>query len=300
MDWTATGRVPNFDAGNPAPSPFTEFSKLCGAAMQNLTISSNGIRMNVVAAGAGRPVVFLHGIGWDHEMWLPLQQELSARYRVIVGDHRGHGRSDKPPGPYEIEQFADDWYGVLKQLEVENACIIGFSLGGKIAQAFVTKYPEMVSALMLACTTGRPNADSKVNTEKRISETLAKGGVAAAQWAAKIIFAPQYAAAEPKKIEEFIQWRGAMDQNALVETARAGTRFDVVDRLKAIKAPAQVVLGEADMLTKPDAVEALWAAMPAGTDLIRVPGAGHMLPVEQPQRFKEIVSSFLDRHYPAG
>jgi 3-oxoadipate enol-lactonase len=255
--------------------------------------------MNMVEAGQGRPVVFIHGIGWDHQMWLPLQKELSARYRVIVGDGRGHGRSDKPAGPYEIEQFADDWYGALMQLDVQNACVIGFSLGGRIAQAFVTRYPEMVSALMLACTTGRRNAESKANTEKRISETLKNGGVAAARWAAKMIFAEQYAAAEPERIEEFIQWRGSMDQNALVETARAGARFDATDQLKTIEAPVQVVLGEADMLTKPDAVKDLWAACPAGTELIGVPGAGHMLPVEQPERFKEIVSAFLDKHYPA-
>src|SRR5665213_2826208 len=107
--------------------------------MKTRMISTNGIRMNVVESGQGRPVVFLHGLGWDHEMWLPFMGKLADRYRVIAGDTRGHGRTDKPPGPYSIQTFSDDWHGALQGLDAKSACAVGFSKGGMVAQTLAVQ-----------------------------------------------------------------------------------------------------------------------------------------------------------------
>jgi pimeloyl-ACP methyl ester carboxylesterase len=266
--------------------------------MKTKMLSTNGTRMNVVEAGKGRPLVFLHGLGWDHEMWLPFMTEFSGRYRVIAGDTRGHGSSDKPPGPYSIQMFSDDWHGALQSLGVKDACIIGFSQGGMIAQMLAVQHPEDVGALLLACTTCRSSPDAKQILEDRIREARSNGAEAAARLAAKSVFSPAFIAAHPERLETFVSWRAAMDQAAIAEATRAAYGFDVASALRSIDVPVKVVYGECDQLTKPQLVKNLAEALPEGTELVGVPEAGHMVPIEQPRRFEEIVSTFLDKYYP--
>jgi pimeloyl-ACP methyl ester carboxylesterase len=88
-----------------------------------------------------------------------------------------------------------------------------------------------------------------------------------------------------------------MAQEPLFEATRAGAGFDVSKELARVSVPTVVVYGDEDALTPPAVVKQVAAAVP-GAELIGVPGAGHMIPVEQPERFEQIVGSFLDKHYP--
>jgi pimeloyl-ACP methyl ester carboxylesterase len=233
-------------------------------------------------------------------MWLPFMATFSERYRVIAGDTRGHGSSDKPAGPYSIQMFSDDWHGVLQSLGVNEACIIGFSQGGMIAQTLAVQHPEDVGALVLTCTTCKSSPDAKQMLEDRIREAKLNGAEAAARLAAKSVFSPRFIAAHPERLEAFVSWRAAMDQAAIAEATRAAYGFDVASALGAINVPVKVVYGEGDQLTTPQLVRNLAAALPQGTELVGVPDAGHMVPIEQPHKFEEIVSTFLDKHYPCN
>lgn len=268
--------------------------------MKSRMLSTNGIRMNVVESGEGRPVVLLHGLGWDHQLWKSVIEKFSDRYRVIAGDTRGHGGSDKPPGPYSIQKFSDDWHGALHALDVKGACIVGFSQGGMIAQTLAVQHPEDVGALLLVCTTCRSNPGVKDILEERIKQARVNGPEAAARLAAKGIFSNGFVSANPARIEEFVRWRAAMDQDALVEATRAAYNFDLADQLRTIRVPATVVFGEEDALTPPAVVKQVAQALPEGTQIVGVPGAGHMIPFEQPQNFAKILAAFLDQHYPAN
>jgi Predicted hydrolases or acyltransferases (alpha/beta hydrolase superfamily) len=94
-------------------------------------IQVNGLRMHYLAQGHGPAVVLLHGLGSCAEDWSLLQAPaLSQWYRVLMPDLRGHGRSDKPPGPYTVYQMADDIAGFLRALGMDSAHIVGLSLGG--------------------------------------------------------------------------------------------------------------------------------------------------------------------------
>ena len=100
--------------------------------------------MMVVEAGRGRPLVFLHGLGWDHTLWARQVARYAGTYRVTAGDTRGHGGSAKPPGPYSIDLFADDWAALLDALGVRDACLVGFSQGGMIATQLAIARPDLV------------------------------------------------------------------------------------------------------------------------------------------------------------
>lgn len=262
-----------------------------------MKIATNGIQMHVADTGAGRPLVFLHGLGWDHLLWQSATRRFAGAYRVIAGDTRGHGESDKPAGPYTIATFADDWHGALAALGVRDACLVGFSQGGMIAQWLAVRHPEDVGALCLVSTSCRVDPGVREKLEERIRIARVEGAAAAAHAAAGSVFSSGYAAAHPDAIERFVAWRAAMAQEPLFEATRAGVGFDVSKELARVSVPTLVVYGDEDALTPPAVVKQVAAAVP-GAELIGVPGAGHMIPVEQPERFEQIVGSFLDKHYP--
>jgi 3-oxoadipate enol-lactonase len=264
----------------------------------SLRLSTNGITMFVVDAGNGRPVVFLHGLGWDHSLWNRAMARFKDRYRVIAADTRGHGLSRKPAGPYSVQTFADDWHGLLVGLGLKRPCLVGLSQGGMIAQLLAVQHPDAIGALVLVSTACRSDPAVRDKLEERIRKMQSEGPEAAARLAAQSIFSPRFLSSKPAAVEAFVQWRAAMDQAPLMEAARAAYGFDLTDKLRAVSVPSMVVYGEDDALTPPSLVAQVAAALP-GSKLVGVPEAGHMIPFEQPAAFEAILASFLDQHYPA-
>lgn len=103
--------------------------------------------------GEGAPLVLIMGWTASSESWDPqLVEELSRFYTVIVFDNRGTGRSDKPDLEYSIEMMTDDVAGLLEAINIQKAHVLGFSMGGMIAQELALRYPEKVSSLILCGT----------------------------------------------------------------------------------------------------------------------------------------------------
>jgi pimeloyl-ACP methyl ester carboxylesterase len=119
------------------------------------TVEVNGIEMHVQLLGAGEPLVLLHGFtgcggDWRHVFDL---DELARRYRLIVPDARGHGRSTNPAGTFTHRQCALDLAGLLDQLSVPRARAIGMSLGGNTLLHLTTRAPERIDAMVLVSAT---------------------------------------------------------------------------------------------------------------------------------------------------
>jgi 3-oxoadipate enol-lactonase len=268
-------------------------------AAQPRQVPTRTIEMTVVEAGRGRPLVFLHGLGWDHTLWSRQVARYAGTWRVIAGDTRGHGGSAKPAGPYTLELFADDWAALLDALAVRDACLVGFSQGGMIAMQLAIARPDLVGALVLVSTSCRAHASGRANMEARIAAMRAEGPEAAARVGAASVFSPTFRAANPQRIEAFVAWRAAMAQEPLVAAMRAATNFDVRAGLATVAKPCLVIAGTADTLTRPDAVAEVAATIP-GARYKTVEGAGHMIPVEQPEAFDRLLDAFLAQHFPAS
>ena len=100
-------------------------------------------------AGSGEPLILLHGNGESGEYFINQIEHFQSRYRVIVPDTRGHGKSPRGAAPFTIAQFACDLYDFMQAHGIDRAVILGFSDGANIAMKFAMQHPEMVKALIL-------------------------------------------------------------------------------------------------------------------------------------------------------
>lgn len=127
------------------------------------TIAVNGINFHYWAVGQGPDIVMLHGLGGNLAIWhLKVVPLLRQEYRVTTYDLRGHGRSDMPPTGYTTGDMADDLYGILNGLEIEQAHLIGHSLGADVALHFALRYPDRAGKLILI----EPGLPAMVNLRK--------------------------------------------------------------------------------------------------------------------------------------
>lgn len=122
--------------------------------MTELYAEVNGIKICYEIHGEGKPVILIHGFGSSKDNWKLAQVgSLSEKFKVIIMDNRGAGKSDHLDEQYLMEMFADDINALMKYLKIEKAHIIGLSLGGMIAQTFAIHYHERVDKLILINTT---------------------------------------------------------------------------------------------------------------------------------------------------
>ncbi len=260
-------------------------------------VEANGIAVHVAEAGAGPPLVLLHALGWDHRQWEHHFAHYAARYHVLAVDVRGHGKTTVAPGPYTLELFRDDLLATFDALGIAKAAVVGFSLGGMIAQYFTAVAPERVAALALISTVCRTDPALRQMMEERIAANQAKGPRAAAETVVRTLFSEPFREAEPEFLEKFYAWRVASPQDPIFESMRATFALDICNALPAFKMPCMVVAGGADAATTPDNVARLAEAIPGAT-FQTIPDSGHLIPIEQPVAFRDCLDGFLAQHYP--
>lgn len=104
----------------------------------------NDIELYYDLHGEGEPIIFSHGWLEECSMWGSQVESFAKNYAVILYDHRGHGRSDKPRGNYSLQVLSNDLYSLMQKLKLENAALVGFSLGGMAALIFALEHPDKV------------------------------------------------------------------------------------------------------------------------------------------------------------
>lgn len=258
----------------------------------------SGASLHVECSGppAALPVVFVHGHPISGAMWRATARELSDRYRCIVPDLRGHGRSDAPT-PDEarrttVGDFADDLILVLEELGVDRACVfVGLSMGGIILFELFRRYPERIAALVL-CNT-RANAETEEGRRARLerAETALQEG--ARPIADAMIGAVVADTAEPALRAEV--------HRLMCETAPTGvaagacalaSRPDSWRTLPTINVPTLVVAGDRDSITPLPMMMEIHHAIP-GSRLVSFDSSGHIPPMERPREFSQVLRAFL-------
>jgi pimeloyl-ACP methyl ester carboxylesterase len=241
--------------------------------------------------------VLIEGLGYDSWMWYRQLPAFSRRFRVLVYDNRGVGRSGKPPGPYTHAQNAADLAGLLDYLGGQRAHVLGISMGGFIAQEFALAYPGRVAGLVLGCTGfGGPHM-VPVSPEAQRA-LLPAPDLAPAEKIRRsmpIAFGNQRWPEEHREeFQQIIGWRLAYPQppDAAVAQAMAALTFDTESRLGTISAPTLVIAGTADRVVPPENSRLLAAAIP-GARLALLECAGHLMFIEAYERFNREVVEFL-------
>ena len=246
--------------------------------------------------GIGLPVIFLHAFPLNRSMWTDLSAALlkEQRYRLVALDWRGFGESTINNMVSTMELFADDVAGLMDTLGMRQAILCGLSMGGYAALAFLRKYPQRLSGLILADT--RPGADSeeaKVNRERvaHLAETRGNGVIADLQ-VPKLIsdYTHRYHPEVAARIRRMIAT--ATPSGIAAASRGMAQRADLTHLLPSILFPTLVVVGESDAITPPDMAREFAAKIP-GAQTVVIPYAGHLSNLEQPENFFEVVRSFL-------
>jgi 3-oxoadipate enol-lactonase len=256
-------------------------------------LAPSGVRIAWERRGAGEPLLLIHGLGYARWGWEPVADGLAEAHEVVLFDNRGIGESDAPTGPYAVQDLALDAVAVLDAAGLQRAHILGTSLGGMIALQLVLDHPARVDKLVLACTTpgGAGSAPMPERTVRLLAEAQGLPAEIALRRFVENAFAPH---PDPAQIERIMRHRIATAQSpaAWAAQASAGTAFDVWDRLGEIRAQTLVLTGDQDAVVDPKNSDLLAARIPEAR-LEVFDGGGHLFFWEQPDRFVDAVTEFL-------
>jgi len=260
--------------------------------------ADDSVRIHFVEWGnpRGEPVLFLHGLGTDNIGWARQRRAFGADYRCVAVDNRGSGRSDKPEGPYDLEQLASDAMMVLDELGIDSAHVIGASMGGALSQIVAVRHRDRVRSLTLACTACSLRPWRKELFDGWIDlireEGIRQFAIHNLEW----IFGPR----SFRRLYPIAVVLGPY----LLRTSEAGLLGQlealravdprIAEQLSTITAPTLVITGSQDILTPvADAEEIAYRIN--GSELVIIRGAAHGFMVEQASAFNQVVKDFVDR-----
>lgn len=268
-----------------------------GVGREGRSASAPALHYSVRAPRSGkRPrhtVVLSHAIGCDLAMWDELANLLAADCRVIAYDHRGHGSSDAPPGPYSMAELADDAARLLRELDTGPVLWVGLSLGGMVGQELALRHPSLVGALVLAHTTSGYPAAARQAWEQRIVTVGEQGIEAIADAVMNRYFHERFRAERPAVVARFRRRLVSTDPAGYMGCCAAVGAVDTTARLGAIAAPTLVIAGALDQGTPVEMSRVLAEGIPAAR-LTVLEDASHLGAVEQPRAFVAAVLAFLD------
>ena len=236
-------------------------------------------------------VVLTHGLGGDLEFWAPHLDALAAHHRVLRWDLRGAGGSTKAPGPYSPALFARDLAGLLDELKISRANLVGHSGGGVVSQRFALDFPDRVESLVLVSTSSEVGERAR-HAWNRLADAVERGGFGPEREPDARGFSPSFAAARPDVVQELARRTRRNDPASYAASARAFGGYDWTAELGRITAPTLILQGLADAMTPPGGSVILARGIPRSR-LIMVPDAGHNLPLEMSALFASAVLAFL-------
>lgn len=259
-----------------------------------MKVTANGVSMRYTLDGpASAPVVTLsHSLATDLSMWDPQMPALTARYRVLRYDTRGHGGTDAPAGAYTLEQLAEDARALLRALGIPRTHWVGLSMGGMIGQVLALTPPGVLASLALCDTTSRIPPEAKPVWDDRIRTAETRGMEPLVEPTLARWLTLPFRARRADVVERVATMIRRTDPRGYVGCCHAIAALDLTDRLGAIALPTLIVVGADDAGTPVAASRAIHERIP-GSELVVIESASHLSNLEQPEAFDRAVSAFL-------
>lgn len=237
-------------------------------------------------------LVLSHSLACSVRMWDEQIEAFRDRYRILAYDTRGHGHTDAPAGAYTLEQLADDLKSLLDHVGVSRPHYCGLSMGGMIGQTFALKYPGILASLTLADTTCRYPAEAWPVWQDRIKTAEDKGIQPLVEPTLARWFTEPYRKAHPQTMQRIGQLIAATPVAGYVGCCHAIPKINVSARLKEIRCPILVVVGEDDPGTPVAMAREIHDSAP-GSKLVVIPKAAHLSNIEQSEGFNRALGEFL-------
>ncbi|WP_433167315.1 alpha/beta fold hydrolase [Kribbella sp. CA-247076] len=246
------------------------------------------MRLNYVETGpADAPVVLLgSSLGTTHAMWAPQTGVLSERFRVVAFDHRGHGESEVPAGPYTIDDLGGDILELLDTLGADQASYVGISLGGAVGLWLAENAPDRFHRFALLCPPCNPAENAQMWTE-RAAKVRAEGTQAITELTLGRWFLPGFDDLDPVR-EQLLD---TPDEGYAACCEALGTT-DLTPGLKDITAPVLLVTTEQDESVPPETVIPLASAIP-GAHLEIIENAAHLVSYSHPDTINPLLLAHL-------
>lgn len=256
----------------------------------------NGVRIGYIDRGNkdGLPIVFMHGMAFDHQMWTPQIKLFENGFRVVAFDMRGHGRSEAGDGQFTFRHLAEDCVGLLDHLGIEQAVLCGLSMGGAVAQRVFELHPEPVRALVLCDTTCQADTDDSKKRRELAIQSIKKEGMGPfTEGFLKTVFAPANFSKHGEAIEKI---RGIILSSPPIGICGAllaqAARTDLCRMLFQIDVPTLVMVGAEDSLSTPDMMETMAESIPNAHFRV-IPEAAHVSNLENTEEFNRELQAFL-------
>jgi 2-succinyl-6-hydroxy-2,4-cyclohexadiene-1-carboxylate synthase len=268
----------------------------------------DGLKYHVAVTGEGPPLVLLHGFTGSSRNWRGVVARLAAQYRCIAIDLPGHGQTGAPDDPdrYQMLRVAADLEQLLNRLDVGPAHWLGYSMGGRLALFAALRKPHLVRSLILeSASPGLASANERLSRREQDEELagrIERDGLEAfvAEWEALPLFATQRHLPDSVQVDLRRQ-RLSNSTNGLAGSLRGtgiGVQPSLWPELDQVQAETLLLAGELD--TKFVAINRRMVERMQGARLTIVPGSGHTIHLEKPERFTSEVSAFLNRQSPGG
>ncbi|MGC8605188.1 MAG: alpha/beta fold hydrolase [Desulfomonilaceae bacterium] len=249
--------------------------------------------------GAGTPLVMIRGLGSNADHWYAQAPFLAEYFKVIIFDNRGIARSSDPGGDYTVPMMAADTLGLMDALNLEQAYVMGLSMGGMIAQELAINYPARIKALVLVCTHCGGTAQIGPSTEVTalFKEMIFENTPEAKIRSASALFDQGTLRNSPDipKYYSDVSLKNPARTETLIKQWQAVLQHDTFDRLSQIVAPTLVVTGAEDLLIPPENSKILVKKIP-NAELKVIPHAGHQVLIEQAASCNEAILEFLNRY----
>jgi len=246
------------------------------------------------STGEGSPLLFIHGLGSSTRDWENQVPYFSRHYKVIAYDVRGHGKSDKPAGPYSIPQFASDAVGLLKGLGIGKVNVVGISMGGMIAFQMAVDAPDLIRSL--AIVNSAPELVLRTHKERvaiwqRQLIVRLLGMRKMGEAISKSLFP------KPNQVElreKFVSRWADNDSRSYLDSLHGMVGWSVGNRLEQITCPIVSII--ADRYYTPIALKKACVNKLSRAELVVIQDSGHATPTDQVETFNEALHSFLRKH----
>lgn len=259
-------------------------------------VKVNGIGYYCALSGpVSAPVVALsHSLGSSMIMWAPQLSSLEQRYRVLRIDTVGHGHSEAPPGPYQLDAMAADTVLLLDALGIDRVHWVGLSMGGMIGQSLALNHAGRLRSLVLSDTMAVVEHEAQPMWQERMDVARRRGMSALAQSTMERWFTAGFRVRQADQVlpirEQFVNTPVA----GYVGCCAAIRQLDYLPRLQEVALPTLVLVGAQDPATPVVAAEAIQGRI-AGSVLQVIDDAAHLANIEQPRRFNDALLTFLER-----
>lgn len=248
------------------------------------------MRLNYQVTGPEKAPVVLLGssLGTTQAMWAPQLDALSERFRVITFDHRGHGESEAPQGPYTIDDLGGDVVDLLNELLIERASYVGISLGGAVGLWLAQNAPDRFHRFALLCPPAYPAAGAQMWTD-RAAQVRAEGTQSIVEATLARWFLPEYEGDTETIRQQLLK----TSDEGYAACCEALGSMDLRPGLGDITAPVLLVTAESDASIPPETVVPLASAIP-GAHLEILANAAHLVSYSHPDTINHLLLTHLN------